>query len=360
MKLTLILTFVSFIGMFANSGYSQSLTLEVENMTIDNVINKIELTSKYTFVYNTRFVDLQRRVSLKFNDASISEVLEQLFENARPKTSFHVIDTEVFLNEGSTLEENSKTFDHTQKQAIQITGSVIDNTGQPLPGANILEKGTTNGTQADFDGNFSISVEDENAVLTVSYIGYATKEISINGQTNIMVSLEESAVGMDEVVVVGYGTQSRHNVTGAISSISEEDISGRQVRSLDQMMQGKMAGVAIKTNSGKPGSEGADIIIRGVNSFGTSSYPLVLIDGIEGEINSVAPENVQSVSVMKDAASAAIYGSRAANGVVLITTKRGRAGELNITYNANFSNQTNLFNRNIHYKLRGRDGEKHQ
>jgi TonB-linked SusC/RagA family outer membrane protein len=175
--------------------------------------------------------------------------------------------------------------------------------------------------------------------LEISYIGYITKEVPIGDNTQFTITLMEDSNALDEVVVVGYGRQSKHKITGAISAVSEKDLSGRQVRSVEQMLQGKMPGVTVKSNSGKPGGEGISIVIRGMNSFATNSNPLILIDGVVGDMNSLAPENIESISVMKDAASAAIYGSRAANGVILVTSKRGQAGRLNITYNASLSTQ---------------------
>lgn len=211
-------------------------------------------------------------------------------------------------------------------QTEQVTGRVTDITGAPLPGANVLEKGTTNGVQTDFDGNFSLNVQNLNNVLIVSYIGFATQEVPLEGQSVVSVSLEESASGLDEVVVVGYGTQKRANLTGAVSTVSAEVIENRPITSAATALQGTTSGVFINQNSGQPGRDDVQIRIRGVGTLNNSS-PLVLVDGIEGELNNINPDDIESLTVLKDAASAAIYGSRAANGVVLVTTKRGKRGD---------------------------------
>ena len=211
-------------------------------------------------------------------------------------------------------------------QSVQISGKVADATGTPLPGANVLESGTTNGVQTDFDGNFDLTVEEPDAIISISYIGFSTQEVALSGQTFISVTLEESAAGLDEVVVVGYGTQRRANLTGAVSAVSAETIEDRPITSAATALQGTTSGVFINQNSGQAGRDDVQIRIRGIGTLNNSS-PLVLVDGIEGDLNNINPDDIETLTVLKDAASAAIYGSRAANGVVLVTTKRGSKGE---------------------------------
>ncbi len=204
-----------------------------------------------------------------------------------------------------------------------ITGTVTDSTG-PLPGASVVEKGTTNGTQTDFDGNFSLEVSP-NAILVISYIGYAKQEVPVDGQTQINVTLEEDAAQLDEVVLVGYGTQSRVSVTNAISSVTTEDLTETPAVGVQQALQGRAAGVQV-TNTGAPGSNPL-VTIRGLGTFG-NNQPLFVVDGVPtNSLNSIPPESIESVDVLKDASSAAIYGSRGSNGVVLIKTKGGRQGK---------------------------------
>lgn len=214
MKLTTLLLFTTLLGLKANDSYAQKtkVTLDIENATVRDIIDDIESVTDFRFVYKTRDVDLQRKLSLRANRENINKVLAIIFGNTN--TKYKVRDTQIIL----TRNQNLTTPIEVPKQAyidnvpdqIQVSGQVIDENGTPLTGANILEKGTTNGTQADFDGNFSLDLNDDNAVLVVSYIGFATKEVSVNGQTNISVIMEESAVGMDEVVVVGFGTQKKN------------------------------------------------------------------------------------------------------------------------------------------------------
>src|SRR5680860_727153 len=219
----------------------------------------------------------------------------------------------------------------------QVSGTVIDFQGVPLAGANILEKGTTNGTQTDFDGNFSLEV-GEDAVLVVSYIGFATKEVNVDGQSNISISMDENAAGLDEVIVVGYGTQSRAKVTGAISTVPTDQLAQRPVTNTANALQGEVPGLTVFNSGGAPGVEDVKIRIRGVGTLNDSN-PLVLVDGIEQSLGTVEPQNIESISVLKDAASAAIYGSRAANGVILVTTKRGASTGVKLSYNTLFGVQ---------------------
>lgn len=207
----------------------------------------------------------------------------------------------------------------------QITGTVKDDNGMPLPGASIIEKGTTNGTSTDFDGNFSINVPD-NAILKISYIGYQTQEIEVSGQTDITVQLKPDESALEEVVVIGYGQQSRAKVVGAVSQIKSDQLENVAAASVDQQLAGKLSGVVINQSNGQPGAD-SQIVIRGTGTLTAGSNPLIVVDGFpltEGSsLNSINPNDIEAISVLKDAASASIYGSRAANGVILVTTKSG-------------------------------------
>lgn len=215
-----------------------------------------------------------------------------------------------------------------------LKGQVIDNLGQPLPGASILEKGTTNGVVSDFDGNFMLNLSNSNATIAISYIGFSKIEIPVDGRSNIIITLEEDTNALDEVVLVGFGTQKKVNLTGAVASVGAEEIENRPVTQSSQALSGLAAGVTVTQSTGRPGSNGASIRIRGIGTFsGAGNNPLVLVDGIAASIDDVDPNNIKSISVLKDAASASIYGTRAANGVVLIETKRGQSGKMQISYN---------------------------
>lgn len=230
---------------------------------------------------------------------------------------------------------------YTEQETITVTGTVTEaGTTMLIPGVNVLEKGTSNGVMTDFDGNYSIEVSKD-ATLVVSYIGFATQEVQVNGQTTMDVILEVETEALDEVVVVGYGTQKKVNLTGAVSSVDGETLNRRPVTNSASLLQGQVPGLRVVQNSGEPGNEGLSVRIRGQGTFsGAGSNPLVLIDGVEGSLNSIDPNNIENVSVLKDAASASIYGSRAANGVILVTTKKGKGDGVNVEYNLNTSIHT--------------------
>ena len=217
-----------------------------------------------------------------------------------------------------------------------VTGVVVDATGMPVIGANVMEKGTTNGTITDMDGKFSLEV-DKDATLIFSYIGFAGQEIKVGNQTSLSITLKEDAEALDEVVVVGFGTQKKVNLTGAVSSVTSEAFENRSVSNVSQALQGSMPGLNITQSHGYLDST-PDINIRGVGTIGegSSGAPLVLIDGMEGDMNRLNPQDIESVSVLKDAAASSIYGSRAPFGVILITTKKGKSGKLSVNYNNSF------------------------
>lgn len=323
MKLSLLFFITLSFVMQANSSYSQKtkISIDKENVMVRDIIDEIETTTEFKFLFNTRAVDLDRKVSIRVKKAPIQRVLDLLFQNV--DTSYELEDRKILLTkkitqEGTVTHPPISTPISLQNQ---INGSVTDTNGQPLPGASIVEKGTTNGTQTDFDGNFSIEISNQDAILVISYIGFATKEVPLTGQTSINVLLEESAAALDEIVVVGYGTQKKVNLTGAVSSVQSEDFQNRPITSASQTLQG-IQGVYVNQVGGQPGSDAATIRIRGVGTLNDNN-PLILVDGIEFSINDLNPNDIESISVLKDAASAAIYGSRAANGVVLVTTKKG-------------------------------------
>src|SRR5680860_500963 len=230
------------------------------------------------------------------------------------------------------------THDYNYFQQI-VTGTVTDGTGTPLAGANIVEKGTINGVTADFDGNYSIDLSDENATLVVSYIGYTTKEVAVSGQTTINIALEESATGLDEVGVVGYGTQKKVSLTSAVASVDGEDLKKRTVTKIEQSLQGNVSGLTVQDLGGAPGTSRMNMRIRGITTLSGNNEPLVIIDGVEQPLTNINPNDIETLSVLKDASSTAIYGSRASNGVILVTTKRGKEGKVNVSLNSYYGFQ---------------------
>ncbi|WP_436830725.1 SusC/RagA family TonB-linked outer membrane protein [Parapedobacter sp. DT-150] len=233
-----------------------------------------------------------------------------------------------------------------------VSGTVIDETGTPLSGATVLEKGTTNGVATDIDGNFVIEVGAD-AILQISFVGYSTKEVSVNGQSKIEIQLDPDASQLDDVVVVGYGTQKRSDVTGSIASVKSEDFNQGVVTNPGELLQGKMAGVNITSNSGEPGAS-QDVIIRGIGSLRSGTQPLYVVDGFlldnssigvaTNPLNFLNPNDIASIDVLKDASATAVYGSRASNGVVVITTKKGRAGktQMNLSLSTAVSSMSNI------------------
>jgi len=213
-----------------------------------------------------------------------------------------------------------------QRQLISeqssVSGKVTDNEGLPLPGVTIVVKGTTQGTITDVDGNYTLTNVPSNATLVFSFVGMRTQEIVVGNQTSINVTLIADVIGIEEVVAVGYGTQKRVNLTGSVASVSTEQLESRNVTKSSLLLQGAMSGIQVRQSSGNPTEDGASLLIRGQGTFsGAGNSPLILVDGIESGIDNLDPDDIASVSILKDAASAAIYGSKAANGVILVTTK---------------------------------------
>ncbi|SDD91889.1 TonB-linked outer membrane protein, SusC/RagA family [Pricia antarctica] len=252
----------------------------------------------------------------------------------------------IYSNEIATdsnpVENNENYF-----QDLPITGTILDGNNQPLPGASIIEKGTSNGTQSDFDGKFEIQVTDENAVLVVSYVGFSTQEIPLAGQTSITISLQEDAAKLDEVVVIGYGTQKKSDLTGAVGSVKAEELAERPAASMNQAMAGKIAGVNVTSGSGRPGGRTV-VRIRGNTSVSIANTPLYVVDGVilnavslpngSTPIDYMNPNDIESIEVLKDASATAIYGARGANGVVMVSTKRGTTtGAGRVNYDVDFS-----------------------
>lgn len=328
MKLSLLFLFTSFFLLQANDSYSQrtKITLDLQNVSVGELIDLIESKSEYRFLYLLDDVDLKRKISVQAKNEKVEVVLDTVFIGTT--TKYTIEDRQISLTKVSLSEKETKVIPLEIMQ-VSISGTVTDEKGVPLPGANILEKGTANGTQTDFDGNFSINVTNENATLVVSYIGFATEEILLGGQTNISISLSEDTSGLDEVVVVGYGTLSRSKVLGAVSSVKSEDISQLPVGGVDEAIAGRVPGVQI-VSSGTPGSS-SQIRVRGVGTITAGRSPLIVVDGYpltEGsDLNAINPLDIESIQILKDAASTSIYGSRGANGVIFVTTKSATSEE---------------------------------
>ncbi|WP_339841028.1 TonB-dependent receptor [uncultured Maribacter sp.] len=330
MKLSLLFFMTISFAMLANSSYSQKakISLNKEDATVREVIDEIETTTEFKFLFSTKAVDLNRKVTIKIKKASIQTVLKLLFEEG--VVSYEIDNRKVLLKRNELYRKPKIELPKLKEKADQsgIKGNISDVNGQPLTGASVVEKGTTNGVTADFDGNFLINITDENAILVISYLGFATKEISLNGQVNINVVLEESAAGLEEVVVVGYGTMKKADLTGSVSQVKSETLESVPVFNMEQALKVGASGVRVSQNSGTPGSR-IEVRIRGGNSLIGDNQPLYVVDGfpVTGGIDFLNPADIESVDILKDASATAIYGSRGANGVVIITSKRGKKGQ---------------------------------
>ena len=302
----------------ATYGQSYRLSIQKQDCSLSEVLKEIENKSEYTFFYNDNQVNVNRRINVNAKEATLSEVLDQALKNTGYE--YEIVDRQVMIKAGTSLPVVA------QSGQKRITGQVVDQNGEPIIGANVVVKGTTNGTITDIDGNFSLDVPN-NAILVVSYIGYSDQQVVVGNQSSVNIALSEDTQKLDEVVVVGYGTQKKVNLTGSVSSVKfNEELANRPITDASQALSGKVSGVWISQNSGQPGEDGAQLRVRGWGTMNNSD-PLVIIDGVEGVFSQVNPNDIESISVLKVAASAAIYGSKAANGVILVTTKTGKNQE---------------------------------
>jgi TonB-linked SusC/RagA family outer membrane protein len=329
MKLSLILAFVFTFSLSA-SIYSQKtvLNVEIKDKSIREILKSIEQQSKFRFFFNDEYTDLNKTVSLYVKNKNIDETLAILFSDAQ--ITYKVMDN------------NLVVITPTGLLTKKITGIVTDaGTGEPLVGVNVVIKGTTIGAITDVKGKFSVDVTEEGAVLTFSFVGYSTIEIPYTGQTNVEVKMSSEITTLEDIVVVGYGTQKKVNLTGAVDVVTSATLENRSTQNVGLMLQGASPNlnISLTTEGGKPGATTL-WNIRGMGSINGNDYPLVLIDGVESQtdINNIDPESVESVSILKDASASAIYGSRAPFGVVLITTKHGKKNEpIRISYSDNLS-----------------------
>ena len=296
--------------------------------TVKNVLNYIEKNSNYVFVYNAEVQKMMsNKVSVNLDGRPALQILDEMC--ASTALTYKAQGNQISL----TQTKNAQSGQPNKAQKRRIKGNVSDAKGEPIVGATISEKGGTGGTITDINGDFTLDLAPDNAI-TISYVGF--KPQTLKPTDGIHVTLDEQAKGLDEVVVIGYGTKKKANLIGAVSTVGAEELKDRPVTNLGQMLQGQVPNLNISFNTGTPG-EAATLNIRGKTSITNSGAPLVLIDGVEGSIDRINPNDIESVSVLKDAASAAIYGARAGFGVVLITTKNNKDGQAHITYNGRFS-----------------------
>ena len=296
----------------------------MEDVTIERVLREIESKTEFKILYNDNQVDYKKKVSVNFKKERLSIILDKLF--LKTPVVYEVLDKQIVL-----VLDSNKNKQTIAKKAIEqqtVSGIVTDEASLPIPGANIIVKGTTNGVVTDFDGNYSISVSSED-VLSVSYIGYATKKVTVGNQTTINIQLQPDVEQLDDIVVIGYGTSKKSDLTGAVSQVSAKSFEDQPVTRVEEALQGRASGVTV-AKGGAPGA-GYKVRIRGVNSVTGNNDPLVVVDGVfGGDLRTLNPNDIQSIEVLKDASALAIYGSRGSNGVILVSTKKG-SGKAKVT-----------------------------
>lgn len=359
MKIYTVLLCLTMVKIFALDANAQSISLNVQNEELRNVITEIESKSNFSFFYNNNLIDVSKKISIKASNENIKNVLKVIFSGT--EIDFRVVKKHIVLfpkNEKSAYlklktflneEQRSKTaiietpsareIEEAVASVIQdnVTGTVIDEVGIPLPGVSVLIKGTTIGTQTDFDGNYSIKAQT-GETLVFSYVGQKTEERVVGTSKIIDIQMVIDAQDLDEVIVVAYGTAKKGDYTGAATQINAETIENRSISNISSVIEGASAGVTVNSGSGQPGS-GQSIRIRGFGSVSASSAPLYVVDGAPfyGSVNSINPNDIESVTILKDAASTSLYGNKAANGVVMITTKRGKNKKGQLSLNVSSS-----------------------
>jgi TonB-linked SusC/RagA family outer membrane protein len=324
MKFTAILIIAALTNVSAKT-FSQTVSLRQKNVSVEKVLRLIEKQTGYHFMYDKNDVSKVRGINIDVSAVSIPQALDEAFKD-QPLTY------KIFQE---TIVVKKKDTDNTpQFKAVDITGTVTDSKG-PLPGVNVKLKGTSTGTSTDANGRYKLTVPDANGTLVFSFIGYNSQEVAIGNRQIIDVVMAEQAKDLNEVVVIGYGTARKSDLTGAVTTVKAEQLMDKPVPNLSQALQGKVAGVDVSVNSNAPGAA-AKVRIRGIGSINSNLDPLYVVDGVVGvDPNSINPNDVASIEVLKDASSTAIYGVRGANGVIMVTTKRGKKGPATINYEAN-------------------------
>lgn len=315
----------------------KSFTVKMESKTVKDVIHYIENNSEFIFMYTQKFLKvLDNKVTIDVEDQNISAIMELLASKTGIK--YEIKDRQIILSEVAETKQQ-------QIKGININGTVWDEQGNPLPGVNVILKSTNTGTTTDINGNYFLTVPGKNSVLTFSYIGFESQDITVGSQINVNVNLKEISTGLNEVVVVGFGSQKRESIVGSITTIEPGLLQQSPTRALSNNLAGQLAGVIAVQRSGEPGADGSNFWIRGISSFQNSGRsPLVLVDGIERTLDDMDPSEIESFSVLKDAAASAVYGVRGANGVIIVNTKRGKLGKptVDIHYEQGFTRPVKL------------------
>nr|WP_321290488.1 TonB-dependent receptor [uncultured Sunxiuqinia sp.] len=342
MKLLTILFLAGNVAVSA-SVYSQAtkIDLQLQNSTIGSILKSIESSSDFIFVYDTELVNTKIEKSISLKGANIKTVLDELF--GETNVAYMVDDRQVFLYKKDDIKQLDQLKSGTKvamQKEKELSGIVTDEDGLPLPGVTVVAKGTKRGVVTSIDGKFKLSVPEEVTTLVLSFVGMKTQDVAIGSKSSFNIILEEETVGVDEVVVVGYGVQKKETVTGAIVSIDDKQLVQSPQANISNSLVGRLSGVIAVQRSGQPGEDQTTIRIRGIGTFTGSADPLVLVDGIETDnYNSIDPNEIENISILKDASATAVYGVRGANGVMIITTKRGTEGKTEVSYSLQHATQ---------------------
>jgi TonB-dependent starch-binding outer membrane protein SusC len=328
-KITFLIIFVSVSTALATTSYSQKakVTLNIENKSLGAVIDEIQRQSEFNFIFDHNQVDVTRVIDIQADNELITDVLPELF--AGTNVNYVVLDRKILLSTDPLDNNLLVTNSRTELQQKRITGKVVNSLGEAIPGVTVLIKGTTAGTLTDADGNFSLSLPENAKTLVISFVGMKTQTIQLGTQSIFNVTMEDTNIGLNEVLVIGYGSVKKSDMTGAIGTLDSKALNTLVDSKVINAMQGKVAGVTIEAMGGDPGAD-MRIQIRGAGSL-SNNAPLVLIDGVQGTMSMLNPANIKSMQVLKDASASAIYGSRAANGVILIETKTGSKGPIRLS-----------------------------
>ncbi len=329
MKLTAIILLATALQVSA-TGMAQRVTLSYKNAPVKKVFKEIIRQTGVSIIYKESQLQQLTRVSIDVKEVSLEEALKVCFKDQ--PYSFQVLDNTVVISQvGTGTQDPEKARTTINSLAIQVTGIVLSSENSPLPEASVMLKGTAIGTVTDANGNFSLEVPVNNGVLVISYVGYTTQEVAFSKSEHLRVLLSPTDKKIDDIVVIGYGTQKRGNLTAAVTQVDAKDFKGISTTGVAQAMQGRVPGMQVYRSSGAPGAD-AVINIRGIGSF-TNNSPLIVVDGVPaGSLNTISPDEVESVTVLKDASASAIYGANGANGVILVTTKAGKTGKIQIDY----------------------------
>ncbi|MGD9930334.1 MAG: TonB-dependent receptor [Mangrovibacterium sp.] len=339
MRLTLFAILVSVVQIFATNAHAQQtlLSLNFKNASIRSVLGQIENQSDFYFIYNAKAVDVEKKVSIEVENKSIPEILDRIFEGSN--VTYKIDKRQIAIS--TNLPEN------VVQQEITVSGRVTDSSGLALPGVTVVLKGTTQGTITDASGNYSLANVSTDATLVFSFVGMKSQEILVSRKTSINIIMAEETLGIEEVVAIGYGTQRKDELTSSVAHIKSDDFVMGPSSSVDaaSLIRGKVAGLTVVQADGNPLST-SQIMLRGVMTLKSSSAPLVIIDGVEGKINDVSPNDIEQIDVLKDGSAAAIYGTRGTNGVVIISTKKAQ-GEMPVTIDVNSYISTQIISKQL-------------